>query len=78
MKAFLTLALLTALAVPASANSVPRGFISSAVRAIQIAQQRAAAAQAAQTLANQTGQPQYANGGVYNPQPAPAAPVVTP
>jgi len=51
--------------------SVRPGYVSPLVRSIQLQQQRAADAAAAQALANATGQPQYANGAVYNPQPAP-------
>ena len=73
MKTFLTLALLTAMAIPASANKATNNL-----QSVRLQQQRAAAASAAQAQANACGCPAYANGGVYNPQPAPAAPVVTP
>ena len=51
----------------AASATLPRGYVSSAVRSTQVAQQRAAEAAAAQARANATGQPQYANGGVYIP-----------
>ena len=73
MKTLIALTLI-AFTTQAQAYPVPRGYVSPAVRSIQLQQQRAADAAAAQAQANKTGQPAYANGGVY----LPSQPVVTP
>ena len=69
MKTMALIALLLSATAANATISHHGGFIASAVRANQIAQQRAAAAAGAQARANATGELQFANGGVYVPMP---------
>ena len=67
MKTMALIALLFSATAANATISHQSGYIASAVRANQIAQQRAAAD--AQARANTTGELQFANGGVYIPMP---------
>ena len=69
MKTMALIALLFSATAANATISHHGGYIASAVRANQIAQQRAASAAGAQARANATGELQFANGGVYIPMP---------